>query len=159
MMKVELTPAHRWLEKFLGEWTASSDMCGPDGTPSPPWTERVRMLQGVWLVAEAEAAMPDGQRVETMMTLGYDNTRQRYVGTWVGSMMDHMWVYDGGVDETGKILTLDTEGPDFANPGARTRYQDIVTFIDDNLRTLTSRQLQADGQWKQVMQAEYRRNK
>lgn len=156
-MKVEITPAHRWLEKLLGEWTVTSDVPGPDGKPMPAWTERVRTLHGVWVIAETEGAMPDGGKVATMMTLGYDTSRQRYVGNWVGSMMDHMWIYDGALDETRQILTLDTEGPDFGNPGQRARYQDIITFTDDDTRTLTSRQLQPDGSWTQVMMAEYRR--
>lgn len=158
MMKVEIKPAHRWLEKLLGEWSGTCDMPGPDGKPIPPWTERVRTLYGVWIVAETDSTMPGtGDKVATMMTLGYDGSRARYIGTWVGSMMEHMWVYDGALDETAKVLTLDTEGPDFGNPGARARYQDIVTFVDDDNRTLTSRQLQADGAWKQIMFAEYRR--
>lgn len=159
MMKVEITPSHRWLEKLLGDWTGQSDTPGPDGKPMPAWTERVRTLHGVWVIAETEAVMPDGQKAATMMTLGYDSSRQRYVGSWVGSMMDHMWVYDGGLDETQKILTLDTEGPNCAAPGARALYQDIITFLDDDTRTLTSRQLQPDGSWQQIMIVEYRRRK
>ncbi len=159
MMKVEITPSHRWLEKLLGDWTVTSEMTGPDGRPMPAWTERVRTMYGVWVVAETDAAMPGGNRAATMMTLGYDGARGRFVGTWVGSMMDHMWVYDGVLDEARKILTLDTEGPDFGNPGRRARYQDIVTFVDDDVRTLTSRQQQPDGGWKQIMSADYRRNK
>jgi hypothetical protein len=38
-----------------------------------------------------------------------------------------------------------------------TRYQDIITFKDADHRLLTARMLAADGTWKQIMQADYRR--
>src|SRR3546814_12079912 len=60
--------------------------------------------------------------------LGYDPRRQRYVGTWVGSMMTHLWVYEGSLDDSGKVLTLDCEGLDFETEGRMTRYQDIITI-------------------------------
>ncbi|MBN9529022.1 MAG: DUF1579 domain-containing protein [Alphaproteobacteria bacterium] len=159
MMKVEITPAHRWLDRLVGEWNATTGMAGPDGKPMPGWTEHVRSLYGVWVVGETDAPMPHGRRAATMVTLGYDSARGRYVGTWIGSMMDHLWVYDGALDASGNVLTLDTEGPDFGNPGGRARYQDIVTFLDDDRRTLTSFQLQGDGSRKQIMAADYRRKR
>lgn len=160
MMKVEIKPAHRWLDKLVGEWTGKSEMDGPDGRPMPPWTETVRSLYGVWVVAETDSVMPDtGERAATRMTLGYDSRRGRYVGTWVGSMMEHMWVYDGELDEAGKALTLSAEGPDFFGGGGMARYRDVITFIDDDTRTLTSFHHNADGSWKQFMTVEYRRNK
>ncbi len=32
------------------------------------------------------------------MTLGYNPDTKRYLGTWIGSMMTHMWVYDGVIE-------------------------------------------------------------
>ena len=55
------------------------------------------------------------------------------------------------------MLTLDTEGPSFAGDGKTLRYQDVVTLIDANTRTLHSQTLGEDGQWKRFMTATYRR--
>ena len=33
-----------------------------------------------------------------IMTLGYDPQKKRFVGTLIGSMMTHLWVYDGALD-------------------------------------------------------------
>jgi hypothetical protein len=153
-MQAEPQQEHRWLEQLLGEWTVTSDMM-PE--PGAAWTERVRSLHGLWVVAEGEGEMPGGGAATTIMTLGYDPRRQCYVGTWIGSMMTHMWVYEGHLDAGGKVLTLDCEGEDFEQPGRTARYQDIITIRSPDHRLLTARMLTADGSWKQIMQAEYRR--
>jgi hypothetical protein len=54
--------------------------------------------------------MPGGAAT-TMMTLGYDPHRKRYVGTWIGSMMTHLWVYGCELDASERVLTLNAEGP------------------------------------------------
>lgn len=53
-------------------------------------------------MCEGLGEMPGGGIATTMMTLGYDPARKWFVGTFIGSMMTHMWVY------AGTVLTLDT---------------------------------------------------
>jgi hypothetical protein len=118
--------------------------------------ERVRALGDMWIVAEGEGEMPGGGVGRTMMTLGYDPQKQRYVGTWVGSMMPHLWVYQGTLDPSGRILPLETEGPKMTGEGT-TRYQDTIEFKTDDYRTLTSRGLGDDGQWQLFVTAHFRR--
>ena len=141
---------HRWLRRLVGEWSAA--MIGEE---HPPWTESVRPLGEVWIVAETLGQMPDGGQSRTLMSLGYDPAQDRFVGVWIGSMMTHMWVYSGRLE--GAVLTLDCEGPDFADTGRMARYQDIIELKGDDLRTLTARTQQADGSWKEFMVTEYRR--
>jgi hypothetical protein len=66
-----------------------------------------------------------------------------------------MWLYEGSL--AGEVLTLDCEGPDFANPGQTCAYQDVVELLSDDHRTLTSHMKGPDGQWHRIMQAHYRR--
>ena len=94
-----------------------------------------------------------------ILTLGYDPSRKRFVGTWVGSMMTHLWVYDGALDAAGTVLTLDAEGPGFADKGKTAKYQDVVEFRSDDHRVLTSRVLGDDGTWHGFMTAHYRRKR
>jgi hypothetical protein len=114
-------------------------------------------MHGLWVVCEGEGIMPGGSPGQTLMTLGYNPETKRYLGTWVGSMMTHMWVYDGVIEDDGKTLALNCEGPDFENPGRTARYQDRITLIDANRRTLTARVQTENGDWKEMMSAEYRR--
>lgn len=60
-------------------------------------------------------------------------------------MMTHMWIYDGALDASGKVLTLDTEGPSFAGDGKLARYQDIIEIVSADERRLSSRVLRDDG--------------
>ncbi|WP_026620351.1 hypothetical protein M728_002708 [Ensifer sp. WSM1721] len=156
-MKVEPQEEHRWLEQLLGEWTVTTEDSTGSGEHSTPWVEKVRSMQGLWVVCEGQGTMPDGNPAQSLMTLGFNPQTKRYVGTWVGSMMTHMWVYDGVIEDDGKTLALNCEGPDFENPGRSARYQDRITFIDANRRTLTARVQTESGDWKEMMQADYRR--
>jgi hypothetical protein len=93
------------------------------------------------------------------MTLGYDPDKKRFVGTWVGSMMSFLWVYDGSLDPAGRTLTLNAEGPDFSTPGKTAKYQDIIEFVSDDHRVLRSQTLGDDGTWHPFMEAHYRRTR
>jgi Protein of unknown function (DUF1579) len=132
---------------------------GPDQPPSKSkGAEVVRSLGGLWIVAEGECATPDGSPGQTIMTLGFDPQRDRFVGTFIASMMTHLWPYNGSLDATGKVLTLDSEGPNFSN-GAMAKYQDIIEFVSDDHRILKSQVLDDDGNWNHFMTAHYHRQK
>lgn len=145
---------HGFLERMVGSWKVTSNSMGH----SEVWTETCRSLNGVWFVAEGNGDMPDGGGpATTVLTLGYDPAKGRYIGTWFGTMMNHLWVYDGEVSDDGKTLSLYTTGPDFAEPGKMGDYREQITFTDNDHRTFTSSAKQSDGSWKQFMQADYQR--
>lgn len=154
---------HQWLEQLVGDWTASSDCSmGPDQPAvKNEWTETTRSLHGLWVVSEGRGEMPDGSGPTTsILSIGYDPAKGQYVGTFIASMMTHLWVYDGGsVDAEGRTLTLHAEGPSFADPARTARYQDIIEMKSPDHRVMTSRMLGEDGEWRQIMTAEYRRKK
>ena len=160
MMNPEPHAMHRWLQQLLGDWTCESlaDM-GPGEPPAHSrGTEQVRALGGLWVLCDGAGSMPGGGgEARMLMTLGYDPDQQAFVGTWVGSMMTHMWVYRGTLDADQKVLTLETEGPSFKADSATMRYRDVITVVSANERTLTSFGQQPDGSWKQFMQAKYTR--
>ena len=165
-MHTEPQKEHQWLQKLIGEWTSESECDAGPGQPRQKLTgtETVRSLGGLWTLAEGQGEMPGGGVARMLMTLGYDPQRKRYVGTWVGSMMTHLWVYDGELDPAGKVLTLNAEGPAFGPDGVpvagkTAKYQDVIEFVSDDHRTLTSRTRGEDGTWHQFMRADYRRTK
>ena len=152
---------HEWLQKLVGEWTSEGEgVMEPDKPPVEfHGTERVRSLGGLWIVAEGQGDMPGCGPATTILTLGYDPQNKRFVGTFIASMMTHMWLYDGRLDASEKVLTLDTEGPSMTAEGKMVPYRDVIEFKDDDHRVLTSHVLGDDGQWRQFMTAHYHRKR
>jgi hypothetical protein len=158
-MKAEKTKQHEWLQKLVGKWTYESECpMGPDKPVAKvKGSETVRSLGDAWVLCEGEGEMPGGGTGLMLMTLGYDPEKARFVGTWVGSMMNNLWVYEGELDASGNVLTLNSEGPDFTTKGKTAKYQDTIEITGPDTRTLTSRSPGPDGQWVQFMKATYRR--
>lgn len=148
-------PEHAFLERMVGLWEVTSTGMGND----EKWVEVVRSLHGIWFVAEANGEMPGGGAATTVLTLGYDPAKGKYVGSWIGSMMAHLWVYEGEVSPDGDTLSLYTTGPDFAEEGKICDYREQIVFKDDDHRIFNSSAKQPDGTWKQFMEAQYTRKR
>ena len=166
MMNPEPHAIHRWLQQLIGDWTSDANCdpppseSGESGEPTQEQStgsEQVRALGDLWVLCEGTGTMPGGGEAHMLMTLGYDPEKSVFRGTWVGSMMTHMFVYEGTLGADQKVLTLETEGPSFKDDGKTARYRDVITIVSTNERTLTSFGLQPDGSWSQMMQATYRR--
>lgn len=160
-MKVEQQKEHQWLQRFVGEWTFEAEAVMAPGQPPVKSTgsEIIRSLGGVWIIGEGEGQMPDGGPAQNVITLGFDPAKKRFVGSWVGSMMANMWLYDGSLDPAGRILTLDSEGPGFSDQSKPGKYRDLFEVVSYDHRVLTSEVLDDDGKWNQFMTAHYRRTK
>lgn len=149
---------HRWLQRMVGTWRFEGECPAPDGQGAGAFSgrETVRGLSNLWIVGEGENAMPDGTAMTTLLTLGYDPAGEAFVGSFLCSTFTHLWRYRGRLEDDGKTLVLDTEGPSMEGDGL-TAYQDIVTLEDDDHRTLRSRMKAGDGTWKQVVELRYSR--
>lgn len=160
-MQANATKEHQWLEKLIGDWTGECEASMKPGEPpvKSRFTETVRSLGGLWTVAEGESEMTGCGPSTTIMTLGYDPQKKRYMGTFVASIMPNLWSYDGELDSAGKILTLHTEGPSMSAEGKMARYKDVIEFQGEDHRTMTSHVLGEDGNWHSFMMANYHRQK
>jgi hypothetical protein len=150
---------HHWLQRLIGDWTSEAWMTVEPGKPPERCrgTERVRPLGDLWVLAEGQGDIPGGGLASMLLTLGYDLRQRRFVGTWVASMMTHLWVYDGALDDTGRVLTLQAEGPSMRDPFTLAKYRDVIELVSDDHRVLTSQALGDDGTWHAFMRADYRR--
>ncbi len=157
------TKFHQWLMQLVGSWQFESVAeMGPDQPPmKATGRETVRAIGDLWIVAEGEGEMPGGGLMKSVMTLGYDPLRAKFVGTWIGSPMAHMFVYEGELaDAAGNTparLPLTTLGPSFADPTKMATYQDVLELHPDGQRMLYAQLLGDDGNWQQFMTATYRR--
>jgi hypothetical protein len=90
------------------------------------------------------------------MTLGFDPQQERYVGTFIASVMTHLWPYSGVLDGSGKKLALDSEGPKFTGSGM-TKYRDTIQLIDPDHWRLTGEAMADDGSWQMLMSSDHHR--
>jgi hypothetical protein len=70
-----------------------------------------------------------------------------------------MWKYEGSVDPSGKILTLEAEGPNMLQPGTTAMYRDIYEIKSKDEYLQTSAMQGPDGKWITFMKGEVRRKK
>jgi hypothetical protein len=140
-------PEHAWLEKCVGEWETEGEvMVGPGQMMKCKGTETVRGVGKFWIIAESNTTVME-MPMHGVLTLGYDPKVKKYVGTWVDSMTDYMWRYEGTVDEAGKKLTLNAEGPNPAAPGTMAKFKETMEITDKDHRVFTSSMQGEDGKW------------
>ncbi len=159
-MQIEVLKEHQWLEQLVGEWDTEMDAVYALDQPTTKHTgsEVARSLK-VWVLCEGLGTMPGDEAATTIMTLGYDPAKKKFIGTFIGSMMTYLWLYEGELDATGKVLTLDAEGPSFTDPSKMAKYIDTVEIHSPDYRTLSSQFQAEDGTWHHFMTAHYRRKK
>jgi hypothetical protein len=149
---------HEFLQKFVGDWESVGKGTMGEGQPEMECngTASNRMLGGFWMVSNGKGdAM--GSPMETMMQLGFDTEKGKYVGTWIDSVFNHMWKYEGTVE--GDKLILNAEGPDMMNPGRMAMYRDEFDFKSPDHYVLTSSAQGEDGKWVTFMTADVRKKK
>ena len=151
---------HEWLNQFVGEWESETEgQAGPDGPAMHcKGTMKNRMLGGFWVVSEVTNVM-DGQEMTAVQTIGYDTEKKKYVGTWIDSMFNHMWKYEGWVDESGKKLVLEAEGPNMMAPGQTAKYRDSYEFKSPDHIVVTSEMQGEDGKWTTFMTGNAKKKK
>ena len=152
---VEPTVQHRWLQRLVGEWTIDTDPA--PGQPRFTGTESVRPLGDLWILAEGTYQAEGGKPDRSLMTLGFDVEKGRFVGSWVGSMLSYLWVYDGELSEDGTTLNLDCMGPSMRGDGKLLPYRDVIEVLSDDERLLRGTVKEDDGSWREFMVTRYRR--
>jgi hypothetical protein len=161
-MEAEITPQHAWLHQLVGEWQFEGESVVAEGEPAmkSSGTESVRKLGDAWVLCEGRGPMGGGLAL-TQFTFGYDPAKGQFVGTFIGSMMTHLWIYDRGeLDAAGRTLSLNAEGPAFDKPsGTMAQYRDSIEIVGPDERILRSHLKGPDGNWTLFMTLRYRRTR
>jgi Protein of unknown function (DUF1579) len=147
----EPTEQHRWLAQLEGSWKAQSEPVPGHEFHDMGGTEAGRMLGGFWIELAGEAGP-----WPTRMTLGFNPETGRFIGTWIGGMGSHLWIYDGALSADGRTLVLASRGPAFSGEGLAD-YQDVIEIVGPDERTLRAYIQKADGSWDHFMTTRYRR--
>lgn len=151
---------HGWLKQIVGEWDAESEITmGPGMDPMKlKGTESARMLGDFWYVADVKGDSPMGP-MSAVLTIGYDPEKKKYVGTWVDSATSYMWTYEGTLEDAGKKLTLNTEGPNMMAPGKTAQYRETIEIVDKDHKIFSSSMKGEDGKWITFVTTKYTRKK
>jgi hypothetical protein len=152
---VEPRPEHLWLQHLIGEWTIEAES-GP-GQPKVTGTETVRPLGDIWVLAEGSFQVEGREPDRSLMTLGFDSEKMRFVGTWIGSMLAFLWVYEGQLSGDGTTLNLDCTGPSMRGDGRMLPYRDVIELKGEDERLLRGLVQEDDGSWRQFMVTRYKR--
>lgn len=148
MPEIKPSPEMTWLLGLVGTWTWR--MPSGDGGAIQTGTETVTAVGEAWIIIQGEF-----QGSTNVFQFGYDPAKEKIVGTFICSVMQYLWTYEGVLD--GNRMVMMAEGPRLdGKPGLMT-YRDTFTLTDPNRRTLTSEFLDDAGAWTPFMSSEYTR--
>ncbi|HVE40309.1 MAG TPA: DUF1579 domain-containing protein [Planctomycetota bacterium] len=147
---------HEWLQQIVGEWETEGEVLEPGKPPTKTkGSESSRLIGGFWALSEHKGDFM-GTPFTGILTLGFNPEKKKYVGTWVDSLTSRLWTYEGSVDEAGKILTLDTEGP--GQDGKPAKFRESIEVKDKDHKSYSSSVYQ-DGKWVTFLTIKYTRKK
>jgi hypothetical protein len=151
---------HEWLTQLAGEWETAGEVVAVPGQPAITCKgkETVRAIGPFWIVCENQNSIMEMQMMG-VLTIGFDPKKDKYVGTWIDSVSNFIWSYEGTLDEDGKKLTLLTEGPNPTNPTATAKYREVIELKDKDHKVFTSSIQTEDGQWMTFVTINARRVK
>lgn len=154
------TKEHELLKQFAGEWTAVAETVPAPGEEALKCvgTETAKMVGGYWLVSNGQAEMM-GMQTSSVLSIGYDPNKKKYIGTFLCSMDSTLWTYEGTMDESGKKLTLMTEGPSPLDPTQKAVFREVLELKDQDHKSFTSYMKTEDGNWQKFVTVEYERKK
>jgi Protein of unknown function (DUF1579) len=147
---------HKWLQQMVGQWDADIEVYEPNKpVQKSKGSESVRMIGGFWMLAEDKGMVMD-KPFTGILTIGYDTDKKKYVATWVDSMNNYLWKYEGTVDEDGDKLTLLGEGPCPRFPGKILKFKHTLELKSKDDRVYSSYMQEEDGKWTPMVTIHYR---
>ncbi len=126
---------HEHMKKMAGTWDFTMKSYG---NPSQPMEGKgvqvARMMDGgFWLIDNHKFNLA-GISLHGHGVTGFDQAKNRYVGTWCDSMSSTMMTSTGSCSEDGKVLTMIGE---WYNPAQKkiVRYLRVMTLKDEKNKT------------------------
>jgi hypothetical protein len=109
MMKAGMVgPQHKALDPLVGTWTAQCTWwMNPESQPEKSTGTQVSkwIFDGRWIQSDFTGDF-GGQPFQGLGYLGFDNTQQKYISTWMDSMCTGMMYSTGTADSSGKTFTF-----------------------------------------------------
>jgi hypothetical protein len=157
-------PNHALLNSMVGEWTADCKFyMGPGMPPSETkgtavntWEVGKRFVKqdfnGSFTMGPGGPEMP----FHGIGYTGYDNTKQKFVGTWMDTMSTGVMYSEGTYDAATKTFTLTAQMTDPMTNKPST-ITEVIKIIDDNTHTFTMTGTGPDGKEMTMGEITYHR--
>jgi len=169
MELAKLNQNHKLLADLAGTWNYTVKMwMNPDPSAKPEVSNgtavRKSMMDGRYFIMDVTGKMqmpgPDGKKKE--MTFkgtgieGYDNVKQKFVGTWIDNMGTGIMMAEGTYDPAAKTFTYTGEYE--AIPGMKQKIREVVKIVDKDHHTFEWYE-DRGGQEAKTMEISYTRKK
>jgi hypothetical protein len=145
-------PEHEFLKKFVGKWTANLKSGAGDSMGTITYQLE---CGGLWLVSSFEGDF-GGMKFQGRGLDGYDPQKKKYVSVWVDSMTPRPTIFEGGLDDAKKTLTMVGEG--LGMDGQPVKFKSVTKLRDGDHMDFTMYMVNSDGE-SEMMSIEYVRVK
>jgi hypothetical protein len=158
---------HKLLADMVGRWTYTVQMWMAPGAPPSKSTGvavRKATMDGRYFVMDVTGKMqmpgPDGKMKDMtfkgMGIEGYDNVKEKFVGTWLDNMGTGIMMSEGTYDPATKTFTYTGEMEPM--PGMKTKVREVLKIVDNNHHTFEWYE-DRGGQEAKTMEINYTRKK
>jgi hypothetical protein len=127
---------HKLLQKMVGKWDVAVKSWMAPGQPpmeSKGTAEAKTILGDRFVEMKFNGTMMD-KPFEGIGTTGYDNTKKKFVGTWIDSMSTGIMRTEGTADAAGKVITNQATSSD-PMTGKEARLKIVEKWESDNKHT------------------------
>ncbi|KAB1231749.1 DUF1579 domain-containing protein [Chryseobacterium viscerum] len=129
---------HKMLAKSDGTWTGETTMWMENGAkPMMSKSEATNkmMYGGRYQITNHKGDFM-GMPFEGMSIVGYDNSKKKFVNTWIDNMGTGMMHSEGDWNASTKSVEFKGKMTDPSRPGKDCDFREVFTFVDDNTQKL-----------------------
>lgn len=128
----------KMMAKSDGTWSGENTMwMENDGKPMMSKSEATNKMifDGRYQVSEHKGDFM-GMPFEGMSIVGYDNSKKKFVSTWIDNMGTGIMHGEGDWNPSTKSIEFKGKMTDPSRPGKDCNFREVFTFIDDNTQKM-----------------------
>ncbi len=129
---------HQMLAKSDGNWMGETTMWMEDGgKPMTSTSEAVNkmMFDGRYQMSNHKGNMM-GMPFEGLSIVAYDNSKKKFVSTWIDNMGTGIMNMEGDWNPSTKSIEFKGKMTDPSRPGKDCDVREVFTFVDDNTQKM-----------------------
>jgi hypothetical protein len=151
---------HAMLAKDNGTWTADLTMWMTADAPpqKSTGTSTNRMIMGGRYQQATFKGSFNGMPFEGISTVGYDNSKKKFVNTWIDNMGTGIMIMEGTYDSANKVINFTGKSAD-PTTGKECTMRETFRKVDDNTEVMEMYTTYLGGTEYKSMEITYKRKK